>query len=188
MANNNAPFGLRPVSNPAGTAPWVITFKADTGRAIYQGQLVNLITGGAGTADKVEGWDGSTGTSLKAGVAAHYRATADSNRDIAVYVDPNQEYEIQVDDDTLADNADFVGVLFGVVNGEVGSTNTLQSSGELNGDSGTATFNNASAFLQGIRKVTDSEVDYTTANPRVIVKIHPAGHFLTASAGAAPGA
>lgn len=187
MANTDAPFGLRPVNNAYGTAPTIREYEADTARHIYQGQLVNFITGTAGTADKVEGWDGSTATLLYAGVAAHYLASTSSDRKLLVYTDMDQEYEIQVDDDSLADNADFVGVLFDVVNGDAGSSTTLQSTAELDGDSGTATHSNA-VYLQGVRKVSDPDVDYSSANPRVIVKIHPLSHAFGGDDGVAPGA
>lgn len=188
MSNADSAFGMAPVNNPDGSAPLIRTYDATTTRHIYRGQLVVLETGSASADALAEGWDGSTNETTFLGVAAHYRGTGDADRSLAVYADPDQEYEIQVDDDsspTFPGQADFVGAFFPILNGAAGSSTTLDSTAELDGSGGSATITNLE--VQGVRIVTDPRVDYSSVNQRVIVKIPHALHVFGSGGGVAPG-
>jgi hypothetical protein len=85
------------------------------------------------------------------GVAAHYVAAAATDRDLQVYSDPAQVYEVQADDDTITNLAAFRGGFFDVVGPALVST-TLQSAlTELDGDSVTANVGTTTGNLRVLR-------------------------------------
>jgi hypothetical protein len=184
MANVDAPFGLRAIRNLMGKTPALREYTCDAGGSnIYEGSIVYVIAG-TGTDDEVvDIWDGTTDVPLL-GVAAHKRLTADSERTLAVYVDVDQEYEVQVDDGSLTHESDYVGSHFTVTNATGGTAATNQSITEVTGASGQAAAD-ADNVLLGVSKSRDPEVDYTTANPTIIVKIAHARHIFGSDGGVA---
>lgn len=184
MANTDAPFGLRALRNLMGKTPAIREYTADSGGShIYEGALVYVIAGSGTDDETIDVWDGTTDVPL-IGVAAHKRLTTDSERTLAIYVDPHQEYEVQVDDNSLTHESDYVGSIFNVVNSTAGDAATNQSTTELDGDSAAATAD-ASNVLLGVSKSRDPEVDYASANPTVVVKIAHARHIFGSDAGVA---
>ncbi len=183
MANTDAPFGLRAIRNMMGKSPAIREYTADAGGSdIFEGSPVALIVG-SGTDDEVADVWGDTDIPLL-GVAAHKRLAADTIRTIAIYVDPDQEYEIQVDDNSLTHESDYVGSYFSLVNEAAGTAATGQSTAEINGDTATGTIASTERFM-GVSKSRDPEVDYTTANPTIIVKIAHAFHAFGSDGGVA---
>ncbi len=184
MANSDAPFGLRAIRNMKGGTPAIREYTADAGGSdIFEGTPV-IVIAGSGTDDEVvDVFDGSTDVPLL-GVAAHQRLTADSTRTLAVYVDVEQEYEIQVDDNSLTHESDYVGSYFRMINASSGTAATGQSIAEIDGSSATGTIATTDRFM-GVSKSRDPEVDYTTANPTIIVKIAHAFHIFGSDAGVA---
>lgn len=157
MSNANAPFGARPV-NSRGAEIQGRPYKAKASTAIYKGDFV--------TADAAGTVDVSAAAEAILGVAAEYKAAADTDRTILVYDDPDFIYEIQADGDFAAadvfKNADIVA--------GAGSTTLLQSGHVL--DSSTM---DTTATLQlkilGLASVAENAVG---SYARVLVKINNA--------------
>lgn len=173
MANIDAALGLRAVTSQAGTTPSMHEYEADAGGAnIAEGQIVVLIAGSGTDNEVVNGWDGAAGTGVNMiGVAAQKRLTADAARTLLVYDDPDQEYEIQVDDGSITHASDLVASLFAVIAATGRNTLTDQSTSELDGSSATAT-ESGTVPLLGLRLGRDPENDFTTANPNVVVRLN----------------
>ena len=133
MANVDAPRGFVPVKNGSGTAPKIETFTAKDSVAIYEGSAV-IIDQSTGKVDIYTDADGFLGNVL--GVSAMYLPAARTDREIQVYTDINQEYELQADGSDITTIAGWFGLLFQLVNPSGGSTTTGHSTTEI--DSGTA--------------------------------------------------
>lgn len=184
MANIDAPFGLRALLNQAGTAPDIMEVEADAGgSSIGEGSLVYIIAGTGTDNEVVDIWDGTTDVPIL-GAAVHQRATGDTTRTLLVYSDPEQRYEVQVDDGTITHASDLVGSHFTVTTPTGINSNTQQSTTELTGASGQAAAD-ADNVLLGVRLSRDPEVDYTTANPTVVVKIAHSRHIFGSDGGVA---
>lgn len=179
MANVDAPFGLRPVISPGGdNGIQMREYEVDSAytTAIYEGALVMLAADGT-----VVLW---TATNKVLGVAAQYRAGAatSANTTMLVYDDPDQQFVIQSDDNTLVDNGDIQGIGFGI-SADANRTNadgtaaTGLSTMELDGASGGTV--SLTKVLYGIRPSRAIDDDVTLANNKVIVKIAPGAHELS---------
>lgn len=124
MANNNAPFGLRPVSTVSGQpfsgAARTYSVPAGDGTAIYLGDAVKLvgtsqIINGSSYADVAQAASGNVICGVVIGVlpatrdSLTYRA-ASTQRLLLVADDPNLLFEIQQGNSGTALNANDVGL------------------------------------------------------------------------------
>jgi len=184
MANIDFPAGLRAINNgKAGTAPQVNPYTLKASTAVYEGEPMAMNTTG-----QVVGWTATPTTALRfVGAAVHPLTSSTTTQSLLIYDDPDQLYEIQMDDNTVTGPGGFVGANFSFVNTTGGNTTTLQSIAELDGSTATSGHTTTVCSpLQGIRVSTDPENDITLANARVIVKIHPLYHlFASEQAGIA---
>ena len=179
MANTDAPFGLRPISTQAGTAPQMHTYTVASSVTIYEGQPVALDT--SGTANTYTG-TAAAGDRLL-GAAAYYVAGAATDRTLHVYDDPTQEYEIQVDDNSVTLATALIGRNFSFTNVKSGNGTTLQSQAELDGSTGSTVSYNLTVVhpIKGLRFSSDPENDTSAVSwTKVIVKINPGAHIFAA--------
>jgi hypothetical protein len=124
MANNNAPFGLRPVSTVSGQpytgATRAYSVPAGDGTAIYLGDAVKIvgtsqIINGSSYADVAQAASGDVMVGVVVGVlpatrdSLTYRA-ASTQRILLVADDPNLLFEIQQTNSGTALNANDVGL------------------------------------------------------------------------------
>jgi hypothetical protein len=182
MANLDAPNGFRAVENGvAGIVPRLRKYVVKAATAIYEGDLVALNS----TAQVV----GYTTTDAAAGdligVAAHPVTAAQSDRDLLVYDDPAQVFEVQADDASLTVAADYLFKCFKPV-ATTGSTTLLQSKQELDASTGTAASGAAATNVAPLQVIGVSEainnvqgVSFT----RYLVQILPDAHLRGAKAG-----
>ena len=179
MANNDAPFGLRPVRTGI-SAQQQNRYRIDNnyGTAIFQGDLVKVVTGGG-----IERVTASPGTDLILGVfngcnytdpttgkptwSAYYPGGVAASDIIAdVIDDPNATFEVQADDTFPV--ADLMGN-FNIV-ATAGDTTSGISRVELDVTTGATT---ATLPLKAIDISQDPEnSDVSSANTNVIVKIN----------------
>lgn len=190
MANNDAPFGLRP-ARMIGGAPYNggqsrYRIGNNETTSIFQGDLVQQDTAGT-----ITRWDrtSNSGGDLVLGVFMgcrftdpstkketfqnHYTQTAAADIEAFVIDDPNVVFEIQADDTFPV--TDLFGN-FNTVEGVAGSTTTGMSGTELDVTTGAAT---AALPLKAIDISLDPDNDDTTsANTNVLVVInnHVYGH------------
>ena len=123
MSNVDAPRGFRAIRGDYNAAPKLETYGVTAAIEIGEGQPVCI----AATGLVVSYTDALALAGNILGVAAHYVAAAAVDRELQVYTDPNQLYEIQFDDNTVTDIAGCVGALFDIVNPTTINT-TLQTS------------------------------------------------------------
>ena len=132
MANKDFPGGMVPVRNEAGTTPKLESFTAAASILIYQYMPVVLNGDGlVAIATHALLEDG-----LGIGVAAHTVSATATDRSILVYTDVDQEYEMQSDDTTLTGKGAAIGRLFRITSIGSGNATTLQSTAEIDGDTG----------------------------------------------------
>jgi len=180
MANVDRPFGFRAVQNVAGTAPEIRHFSATTNTTFYQGQPVALADTGLLVA-----WTTTTAvTGNTVGVAMYgvTGAAGSATPDVAVYVDPDQVYEVQSDDSSLTVATDYLGALARTVNHSAGNATLLRSSGELDGSSATsvtgkAATNVAPLHILDIADGIDNEIGSSISWTRFKVKFIPSVHL-----------
>lgn len=132
MANLDFPAGFVPVRPEYGAAPKVEEFTVADTTLIYQYQPVIVNSDGLIAAATHHNLQDGQGI----GVAAHTVSSAASDRTILVYTDPEQEYEMQVDDATLTGAGEAIGRLFRITGIGSGNATTLQSIAEIDGSSG----------------------------------------------------
>lgn len=202
MANNDTPFGLRPIGHPSGLSKASIRayhVASDYGTALFPGDPV-IKTGTANTAEvsapglgtvqigalsqvaKATAGDDNAITGVIVGVAADPNnlgrryIPASTGGVVFVNDDPQTEYEIQADEDIVA--AD-VGANAALVYTNAGSTATGQSGAEL--DSSTVA-NTATLQLRilGVIPRTDNEAGSNFTKVRVRINRHSE---ITAGAG-----
>lgn len=174
MANTDWQTGLRPVSvGRAGTAPVIHEYIAAT--AVYEGQLLYLKDTGVLVAT-----DGIAAAEYGAivGVAAHY-AAADAN--VAVYDDPDQEFEIQDVANVISTTttlADAKGMFAALVSNASANSTTLQCKGELNTAAMSSVFVGTTHHVQILREspAIDSSVSAGSWT-KMIVKIAQPQHL-----------
>jgi hypothetical protein len=172
MANIDAPRGFQPVNNVYGTVPLIEQFTVTASTTIYEGQPVALADTGLIVA--ATHTNALTGSWL--GVAAHYVAGAATDRSLAVYVDVNQEYEMQADDASLTLITDYKGALFRITNVSAGSATLYHSKAEIDASSGTSLMGTAAGSVTPIRVERVSSQINNTAGvsfTKYIVKIAP---------------
>lgn len=149
-SNVDAPRGLRAVRGKSNAAPQLETFEATAAIEIGEGQIVCL----AATGLLVSYTDALALAGGVIGVAAHYlaaAAVAGSAREVQVYTDPDQVYEVQADDSTITDVAGFRGAFFDVLN-PISINTTLETSlTELDGSSASANVGTSTGNLRPLR-------------------------------------
>ena len=183
MANSNAPFGLRPITSAGGTAPRVHEYKVTVGFNVFEGSLVIAVAGSGNNVIQIVPSPLNATSAQIVGVAAQKRFTTDTDRAILVYDDPNQEYEIQVDSGAspiFDEDADCVFSHFPTINPAAGNTTTGLSSMELDG-SGPVDAASDTAVLLCLRRSRDVSVDFTSVNPKVVVRITASRHLFGSS-------
>lgn len=125
MANVDYPMGLKAIGTVHGGPPRIGTYKSDGSAIIYPGDPIKKDGSGRVLSNTAAG-DNSFG------VAATY-AAAVTGTELQVYDDlVNTEFEIQVDDATLADDT-VIGNYYDLTT-TTGDTTTLRSKVELDGD------------------------------------------------------
>lgn len=125
MANVDFPMGYKAVSTVHGGPPRIGTYKSDGSAIIYPGDLVKKDGSG-----RILTITGAADNPL--GVAATY-AAATAGAEVQAYDDlVNTEFEVQVDDATLADDT-VIGNYFDT-SVTTGDTTRLRSKQELDGD------------------------------------------------------
>ena len=176
MSNLDAPLGFRAVENGvAGVVPRLRAYSAKASTAIYEGDLVAINSTGL-----VQGYsatDAIAGDLL--GVAAHPVTAAQTDREILVYDDPEQLYEVQADDASLTVAADYLFKLFAPVTTS-GNTTTLQSKQELDASSGSSLFGTNTTTVRPIQVIAVSKAinnDEAVSFTKYIVKIADNAHI-----------
>lgn len=125
MANVDFPMGYKPVATTHGGPPRQSTYKSDGSAIIYPGDLIRK--DGSGRVLTM-----TAATTTPFAVAASY-AAAVAGTEIQAYDDlVNTEFEVQVDDATLADDT-VIGNYYDTTV-TTGDTVRLRSTQELNGD------------------------------------------------------
>jgi hypothetical protein len=153
MANIDAPLGFCPVRNEHGTVPYVESFQVSSGVEIFQHSPVAL----DGNGEVVAYTDTLALGGQLIGVAAHYVSSTQTDREILVYTDVNQEYELQADDATITSKGDSIGRLFRITNAAAGSSTTLQSTAEIDASSGASVTGTTAGTVTPIRIERESE-------------------------------
>ena len=184
MANNDAPFGLRPVRTSSSQNQNRYRIANNYGTAIFQGDLVKVVTGGG-----IERVTASPGTDLILGVfngcfytdpttnkptfSNHYPGSVAADDIMAnVIDDPNAMFEVQ--GDAAFPVADLMGN-FNIV-ATAGDTTSGMSRVELGVSTGAVT---ATLPLKAIDISQDPEnSDVGAANTNVVVKIN--NHLFSA--------
>lgn len=181
MANLDGAKGFSPLRSPYGTDIPTEEFTAAATNVIYPGQVLYLNASGL-----VRVWTGTaTGYQQIIGASLGYKSGSDTDRQILVAHSPDQEYEVQVDDDTPASVAGLVGANFEGTNlTSVNATKQI-SLAELDGSTAT-TVNNSTTIapfraLRVSRNLEGNDLSSSWAN--VVVKINESNHYLTANAG-----
>lgn len=190
MANVDAPSGLRALMNVNGSAPRVRVMDCVT-TVIYQGALAFLSSTGL-----VGMCSSSVITSvLKRDIigvfadakAAGAQCAEGSKSKIRVYIDPEQLYVIQTDDNTVSALTDAIGRNFTPLAVNSGNSTTLQSICEADGDSGAASAASSAAqtlLCVGVQKGPGIDaLPSATSWTKLIVKIVPSAHVLVNNLG-----
>ena len=176
MANTDRPFGMRAVDNPSGTASKLTPFTVKDTTDIYEGMIVALNS----TAEIV----GYTTTDAVAGdligVAAAPMTSAATDRELMVYSDPEQRFEIQADGADITASTVYKYNFAPLTNGASGNGTTMQSIGEIDSSAlittlGTAATNIACLQLLGVSRNIQNETG--VAYTRYIVRIAPPCHL-----------
>ena len=173
MANTDTPLGLRPVTGgKAGTTPQLHEYTLATSTTIFQGTPVALDTSGLIVAYLAN----TTDAQKLVGVASAHRTASQT---ILVYDDPDQEFEIQSDDNSVTNAGSLRGVNFTMITPTSGNTTNLQSIAELDGSSGLAINTGTTVRpLKGLRFSQEIQNDLTSfTNIKVVVKFNPRNHI-----------
>lgn len=172
MANLDAPLGFRPVRNESGNVPKLEPFQVSSGVEIFEGAPVCI----DGNGEIVAYTDALALAGKVIGVAAHYVSSTQTDRELHVYTDINQEYELQADDATLASKGDSIGRLFRITNPAAGNATTLQSTAEIDASSGASVTGTTAGTLTPIRIERESEQignEKNVAFSRYVVRFIP---------------
>ena len=193
MANIDAPRGLRPIRGEYNSAPKLETFLSKDGDIVGEGQIVCIAATG-----RVISYTSALGVAGNViGVAAHYVAAASTatgpvTRELQVYTDPNQLYEIQADDATITNIAACIGAFFSVVN-PVAQNVTLETSlMELNGSSAAANVGTGADTITPLRvdsvgkniqnELLAAGTSWTKFNVRIASQVHHRGTAMVIAA------
>jgi hypothetical protein len=182
MSNLDAPLGVRAVENGvAGVVPRLRTYEVEDSTAVYEGDLVAINSTGEVTSYSTT--DAAAGDLL--GVAAHPVTASQDDRELQVYDDPAQIYEVQADDNSLTVTADYLFKFFKPV-ATTGNTTTLQSKHELDASTGTATQGTAATNIAPVQVIGLSKAinnDEGVSFTRYLVKIVGPAHIRSDVAG-----
>lgn len=132
MANKDFPGGMVPVRNEHGTVPKLEPFTVADSTEIFMYQP--LAVNGDGLVIPLTHHLAEDGKCI--GVSSQYLSATATDREIMVYSDPEQEYEMQSDDATLTGKGATIGRLFRINNIGSGNSTTGQSTAEIDGSSG----------------------------------------------------
>lgn len=182
MANLDAPNGFRAVENGvAGTVPRLRKYTVKASTAIYEGDLVALNS----TAQVIAYTTTDAAAGDLIGVAAHPVTSAQTDRNLLVYDDPEQVYEAQSDDNSLTAVADYLFKFVKPIS-TTGNTTTLQSKHEIDGSSGTATTGVVATNIAPLQIIGVSGAINNTVNvsfTRYLCKIVGRAHLRSDVAG-----
>jgi len=182
MANLDAPLGFRAVENGvAGIVPRLRTYTVADSVAVYEGDLVAINSTGKIIAYNTT--DAAAGDLV--GVAAHPVTAAADDRELQIYDDPAQIFEVQADDNSLTVVSDYLFKFFKPV-ATTGNTTTLQSKHELDADSGTATQGTVATNIAPVQVIGVSKAinnDEAVSFTRYLVKIVGPAHIRSDVAG-----
>lgn len=181
MANLDGAKGFSPLRTPFGAEIPVEEYTAVTGITVYPGQILYMSATG-----EVNIWTGTaTGRTSLLGAAVGYLPSTESDRAILVADSPAQEYEVQVDDDSVSAIADLVGENFGATNLTAVNATALRSLAEIDGsDSGVTNNSTSIRPFRALRLSRNQEgADLSSSWPNVVVKINEVNHHFTADAG-----
>lgn len=174
MANKDLPFGFRALRNEAGTTPSINEYVMASSVTAYEGAIMAVNTTG-----NVEMFSAAAQRQRILGAAVHPKTAVDTDRKILVYDDPRQEYEAQIDDNSVTTLGGLIGKNFIAITPASGNGTTLQSISEIDGSSGTST-NNTTVLgvFKGLRFSSSSENTQTSTFTRIVVKINPENHVF----------
>lgn len=182
MANLDAPLGFRAVENGvAGTAPRLRKYTVKSSLAIGEGDLVALNS----TAQVIAYTTTDAVAGDLIGVAAHPVTATQTSRDLMVYDDPQQIFEVQADGDVGSAVNSWLGKLFKVTVNTLNTT-TLQSKHELDASASSAVFGTVATQVYPLRVVgVSAAIDNTdlVSYTRYLVQIHPSAHLRGNGAG-----
>ena len=193
MANIDAPRGLRPIRGEYNSAPKLETFLSKNGDIVGEGQVVCI----AATGRVISYTDALAVAGNIIGVAAHYVAAASTatgpvTRELQVYTDPLQLYEIQADDATITNIAACLGAFFDVVNPASQNVTLETSIMELDGSSalatvGTGTDTVSILRVESVGKNIQNELlaagtSWTKFNVRIAQQVHHRGVAMVIAA------
>ncbi len=173
MANSDSPNGLWPVAARDGTTPIVreYTVSQTYGSAIGANALVSL-----GPLGPIRFAAASTAV---IGVSENFVASttaaaglASPKAKLSVYVDPDQRYHIQTDDNTATTLAAFQGNHFSVQGIGTYNTTTLQSKEEAKTGGGVA---DKVLVCEDVYSRVDQVIN--TSYTRIVVFINPMSHL-----------
>ncbi len=120
------------------------------------------------------------GSSLFVGVAAHFVSRSGTGRTVAVYDDPRQLFEVQLDDNSATNRAAIVGLNFRAVSANTYNSTTHQSMILLDGSLGAATSSTLGlSFFKAIalsRNVDKDETGASVSYIGVIGQFNPETH------------
>lgn len=184
MANQDAPFGLRPIGRIGGTqfngGQNRYRIAANYGTSIFQGDMVAQVTGGTveihadgGTVPIVGVFNGceyTDPTTGKVTFSPYYPASTNASDIIAFIIDdPMVIFEIQCN--AAFPVADLLGN-FDIVYTSSGSTTTGISGAELNVSDGATTANLALKCIDISEDPENSDVSSDATNVLVVIQNH----------------
>lgn len=177
MANLDAPMGFNPIRNPHGNTVPSDPYTVTASQAVAPGTIVYLTAAGT-----VQAYTGTTtGRAQILGAAVGSVSASATDRVVEVANDPNQEFEVQTDDNTVTALTDFIGANFAGTNLATVNTTLIQSRGEIDASSVTSVNNTTTIRpFKALRASSAPDDDITLANNGLIVKINASNHHLGA--------
>ncbi len=177
MANLDSPLGFNPLRGPHGNTIPAEPYNLIASDNCAPGTILYL--NDAGTVTPYSGT--TTGNTALLGAAMGYVATAATDRQVLISVDPAQEYAVQVDDDALTALTDMQGANFLGTNLATVNTTLIQSRGEIDGSSATSVNNTTTfAVFKAVRFSRVMDEDVLVSFPTIIVKINAQNHHFGA--------
>lgn len=181
MANPDFRSGLSPLRNVNGSFPAVREMTCTT-PVIYEGAPLLLSSDGT-VAMATTSILTSTLAKRIVGVAQNGKLAGAGRTSVNVYVDPDQLWVIQSDDNSLNSIADFIGANFQVLNNNAGDSGTLRSQMEIDGSSASST---TASSVAALLQVVDSHIPIDgdlTSNGKFVVRINPKFHLAANNGG-----
>ena len=193
MANIDAPRGLRAIRGEYNAAPKLETYLSKAGDVVGAGQILCIAATG-----RVISYTDALGVAGNViGVAAHYvaaaaTATGPIPREVQVYTDPEQLYEVQADDATITNIAACIGAFFDVVNPATQNVTLQTSLTELDGSSARANVGTGADTLSPLRvdsvgkniqnELLAAGTSWTKFNVRIASQVHHRGTAMVVAA------